>query len=370
MKLAVAINAKNEGQVIRRCIESAKQITDTIVLCDTGSTDSTVERATIACADFDLELHLARILWQDYATNQSALLRLAHAHCDFALVLDADEVVAPGSAPLLLDPAVDAYRVCRLLQGDYELWSPRIFSSAVAWRYEGKRHAYPTVATGPLGSPRIERSPLEILNLRDGASTGQDQRERFLRDAAHFRALCATNPDDARSAYYLAQSLLDAGELVAATEAFEHRISMGGGNQEEAFMAALHVARIAIVLRRLPSAVERTFERAHALRPERAEPAIYLAQWHNARGDYQRAANWAQRALLARNSDGFLVRRSHHTWLPLYELAQAYLGLGKSYDAASVLRDMLDCYPTLIPAPERVFAEQVIHLEQTQQSAC
>ncbi|NTU21786.1 glycosyltransferase family 2 protein [Brevibacillus sp. HB1.2] len=82
---------KNEESKIERCILSAKEVVDEIILVDTGSTDNTKQIA-IECGakvyDFTWTGSFAD------ARNYS----LQQATGDWILVLDADEYLAPGSA--------------------------------------------------------------------------------------------------------------------------------------------------------------------------------------------------------------------------------------------------------------------------------
>ena len=87
---------KNEEDVIARCLESAREIADEIVIVDTGSTDRTKERcARYTDKIFDFE-------WIDdfaAARNQS----FAHATCDYCLWLDADDVISDADKKKFLD---------------------------------------------------------------------------------------------------------------------------------------------------------------------------------------------------------------------------------------------------------------------------
>ena len=62
----------------------------------------------------------------------------------------------------------------------------------------------------------------------DGARSQQSQTAKFLHDAEVLRRALIDEPDNARYAFYLAQSLRDAGKPAEAITAYERRVAMGG----------------------------------------------------------------------------------------------------------------------------------------------
>lgn len=81
---------RNEAHNIERCIESLKQLTDDIVVVDSGSTDDTVARAkALGARVFSRE-------WTGYSDQKN--FGNAQAVHDFILSIDADECVSPELA--------------------------------------------------------------------------------------------------------------------------------------------------------------------------------------------------------------------------------------------------------------------------------
>lgn len=87
--VSLCMVVRNEREHLARCLQSAKPFVDEIIVADTGSNDETKEIARIFGAQvFD-------VAWEDdfsKARNHS----LSKAAGDWVLILDADEVVAPG----------------------------------------------------------------------------------------------------------------------------------------------------------------------------------------------------------------------------------------------------------------------------------
>jgi tetratricopeptide (TPR) repeat protein len=82
--LALVMIVRDESRCIRRCLRSVRGLVDQIVVLDTGSTDDTVALAQAEGAE------VSHFGWQDdFALARNAALALSH--CDWNLILDADE---------------------------------------------------------------------------------------------------------------------------------------------------------------------------------------------------------------------------------------------------------------------------------------
>lgn len=96
MKITATIICKNEREHIVDCLDSLREV-DTVVLCDTGSTDDTLARARVARPT---GLVITHFPWVDhFADARNAAL--AAAEGDWCIVIDCDEVLAPGSVAKL-----------------------------------------------------------------------------------------------------------------------------------------------------------------------------------------------------------------------------------------------------------------------------
>ncbi|HXB44983.1 MAG TPA: glycosyltransferase family 2 protein [Puia sp.] len=95
MKISVVIIAKNEASCIQKCIGSALEITQDVIVVDTGSTDDTVEISRKNNARTFLTE------WNGYgeARNMGATKALY----DWVFSLDADEIISKELASELLD---------------------------------------------------------------------------------------------------------------------------------------------------------------------------------------------------------------------------------------------------------------------------
>lgn len=101
--LSLCVIAKNEEAVLGRLLASAAPHVDEIVLCDTGSTDRTIDIA---------RRFGAKIVTSPFQDDFSAPrnVSLAAATCDWILVLDADEWLADGAGAAIRD-AIENRRI-------------------------------------------------------------------------------------------------------------------------------------------------------------------------------------------------------------------------------------------------------------------
>jgi glycosyltransferase involved in cell wall biosynthesis len=107
-RVALSMIVRDAEQDLRRCLESARDVVDEIVIADTGSTDRTLAIAA------EYNARVIQIAWEDdfaLARNQS----LAAVTADWVLMLDADEELDPAAgesiASLILRSSVSGYMV-------------------------------------------------------------------------------------------------------------------------------------------------------------------------------------------------------------------------------------------------------------------
>jgi tetratricopeptide (TPR) repeat protein len=92
---------KNEAALLPRCLASVVDVVDELVVVDTGSTDDTRSIA----ANFGARV--STFAWcDDFAAARNASLALATG--DWVLVLDADEVLAPGGGAAITHAIAEA----------------------------------------------------------------------------------------------------------------------------------------------------------------------------------------------------------------------------------------------------------------------
>ncbi|MCH2665229.1 glycosyltransferase [bacterium] len=134
--LSLCIIARDEARFLERCLESAKDRVDQIVVVDTGSSDDTLDVARKAGAI------VAEFEWiDDFSAARNCSLDIATG--DWILVLDCDEVVSPlGWTRLhevIASQRADAYRITTR---NYSQKSDRVGWQANSGDYAEEEGAY------------------------------------------------------------------------------------------------------------------------------------------------------------------------------------------------------------------------------------
>ena len=337
-QVCLSMIVRNEAAVIRRCLQSVRPLIGAWAVVDTGSTDGT--QALVREALADLPGMLLERPWQDFAHNRNQALDLARQYGDYALIVDADDVLeldAGAAWPQRLD-GPGHYLLQRIAGSDIEYRSPKLLAHAVPWRWHGVLHEYPAADPPPLLSLL---AGARVTSHPDGARSQRPLREKYLDDAAVLAAELTREPANTRTAFYLAQSLRDAGEDAPALEAYRRRAAMGGW-PEEVFYAQLQVGALLERLRAPLAEILDACLLAHDARPTRAEPLIAAARLLRAAQRYASAYLFAARAAALPLPDDLLfVDRSVHLWGARDEQALSAWYLGRIAEAESLWRALL-----------------------------
>lgn len=263
---------RNESRVIRRALDSVAGQVDSWSITDTGSTDDTPEIVAAHLAELGIPGRLHHEPFVDFGATRSAALNHALREArergdDYLLILDADEELVvrdphwkeqlDGAPLMLLQDGALAYRVMVLVPTAHD------------WHYVGRTHEYLT-SSGEVPS----RRSFDGVGLRHHGDGGSKS-DKFTRDARLLRLTLAEQPDDARSWFYLGESLLNGNiDIAAALDAYTRRAELGGF-EEEAWYAAY---RLGHCLERMmpeggdPWPTVLAHLRAWERRPWRAEP--------------------------------------------------------------------------------------------------
>lgn len=344
---------RNESAVIARCLASVRPLIGAWAIVDTGSTDGTQARVRELLAG--LPGTLQERTWVDFATNRNQALELARGHGDYALVIDADEIIEVDRGvplPARLDAAAYYLRQ-RLADSEFEYASAKLLRHDVGWRWEGVLHEYPSATP----RPAIERlDALRVCSFPDGARSRRPLRDKYLDDAAVLEEALRQEPGNTRHAFYLAQSLRDAGETQRALDAYRHRATMGGWD-EETWYSRYQVAAMLERLAADPALVIDAYLTAWDARPSRAEPLCELARYLRLQGRH--ASAWVHAraaAALPMPADLLFVDHSVYRWRARDEQAIAAYYVGRGDECAALCEALL-ADPALPPSErERIEA--------------
>ena len=309
MTICLCMIVRNEARCVGRCLESAKPLIDSWLVVDTGSTDGTQEivRRVMDGKPGDL----VERPWVDFGTNRTELATLARGKANYLLLLDADmEVSVHGFDKSKLDRDVYLVRY----EGDLDYAQKLLIRGDLHFSYVGVTHEY---LASPDAKNEAELQGLTVIHHGDGSST----RTKFVRDEALLREHLVTHPDDARSVFYLAQSLKGLGRLGEAVEVCRRRAAMPGWD-EEAWYSLYQAARLVDWMGAPQGDVLAAYFEAYNKDPKRAEPLYWLARRERLAGRYGAGMTFARAGLAVSYPKSILfVERDVYEWKLMDELS-------------------------------------------------
>lgn len=223
VKLCLNMIVKNESRIIERLLDSVKSIIDCYCICDTGSTDNTVDLINQYGVNNNIQGVVVHKPFVNFCVNRNfALEEAKKMDCDFILLIDADMklVINPSFSKDMLKIG-QSYSLKQKGYG-IEYSNLRIIDSKVKSEYYGVTHEY-------IGVEKHELlEDIYIDDVGDGGSKGNKaQRDRELLEQG-----IIDEPNNVRYYFYLANTYMDLRMFDDAIKTYQKRIDMGGWNEE------------------------------------------------------------------------------------------------------------------------------------------
>lgn len=231
--LCLNMIVKNESSIILRLLESVEPFIDSFCICDTGSTDNTIELIQTFFKNANIQGKIVQEPFRDFGYNRSfALNECIDVHnSDYILLLDADmkfqykfQNLSPKDFKSKL--VNDAYFVS---QGNDSLnyQNVRIIKNRRGFSYWGVTHEYvKSPENCVMGSFNVDE--LFINDIGDGGCK-DDKVERDIRLLTNG---LIDSPNNDRYTFYLANSYRDQGNYEQAIKFYKKRIEIGGWVEE------------------------------------------------------------------------------------------------------------------------------------------
>lgn len=296
MITGVAIVKNEEGRIVPT-LESFAPFVDRFVICDTGSTDRTVEEINRYLeSNKDAQSEILSFKFLDYSQARNQALSLADSGPGWLLMFDCDmRITGSPSFPSILNKYVgkeDAGSLpCQLGASRFDRRC--LFRSGLGfsgpgtpegWHFVGAVHE---VAVGPGEVLRLP-SPILSYDILDHSRREKRWRELDLPLLSRDRA---TNP---RSAFYYAQTLECLKEYSRAIEAYRDRIKLGG-YREDLYTSQVRIGDCQYLLGDKEAALS-SWLLAFGMAPHRAEPLEKISREMLSRGYLEAAWHYAQGA--------------------------------------------------------------------------
>ena len=354
---------KDEAAVIERCLSAVVPYIDAWLIVDTGSTDDTRARIERFMEGAGKPGEVVRRPWVDFGTNRSEALALSRSWANFSLVIDADEVFEASAGFSWPSLEGDAYQILHAQSGsDTRFYLTQLLRNSLPFRYQGVLHEV-VVCDAPHRLEKIEGAL--ITGFFDSARNQDGPAQKYAKDAQILERSLENDPDNARYAFYLAQSYRDAGQREKAADAYEKRSHINGF-EEEAWYAELMRARLLEKLGRWEPALA-AYLAAYERRPSRAETLCDLSRLHREKGQHHLAHLFANAAIqLEMPGDILFVEQDAYRWRAQDELAVSDYYLGRYAESLAASEKLLGSGD--LPASERVRVQRNLEFARSRLS--
>ena len=273
---------KNESRIIERLLESVKGKVSAAIVCDTGSTDNTMELASSWLQRNGMPGKVYQYPFVNFGASRTESYHKAQEWLKevgwdvtntWALLLDGDMLLADpiDVTALGAEDAAVAGASLKQANGSMLYSNVRLLRCSEPWICKGGTHEAWTCPDGK----RVSLYDTPVLkDYNDGGCKS----DKYSRDIRLLLEDIATNPSDCRSYFYLGQTYIGMHDWPKAIDTLKRRIAMAGWD-EETYYAKVY----------LGEALEHVGDKAQAThvwldawnsRPQRTEALMKLvAMW-------------------------------------------------------------------------------------------
>lgn len=272
---------KNESKIITRLFDSVLSVIDTYCICDTGSTDDTIQVIAKYFADKNIPGKVVSRPFDDFCTTRNFALCSCLGMSDFVLLMDADMVLTTSFAPIrpdiraVLRTYLTKYDAMKVLQGNpsYYYGNMRVVKNNGNYRYAGVTHECLS-AIRPSSEGNISKEVLCIHDISDGGC----KTDKYDRDAKLLLSGIEAEPNNSRYHFYLANTMYDTGQYDKAIEYYKKRSTMGDWQQEVWY--SHYRMGLCWMAKNNPEMAISSFLNAYAINPRRVENLFELFKYY------------------------------------------------------------------------------------------
>lgn len=304
-KVCLNMIVKNESRIITRLLSSVAPLLDGYCICDTGSTDNTIEIIETFFRERNIPGKVIQEPFRDFGYNRTYALQACESmtDMDYVLLLDADMIFwkNPSVTPAQWKQQLKRSDLFYIYQGTESFYykNARIVKNNHGFTYWGVTHEY--VNSPPnTKTCQIDKAVCFIKDIGDGGS----KQNKFLRDVALLKKGLEENPDNDRYTFYLANSLKDSGQKKEAIETYQKRIAIGGWI-EEVWYSYYNMGKCYQEMGNMDGAIRAWLDGYEAY-PQRIENLYELVQYYRTQGKNKLAQKLYEMA--RENRDTYLER--------------------------------------------------------------
>jgi hypothetical protein len=224
--LCLNMIVKNESKIITRLFDSVLSIIDCYCICDTGSTDNTVEIIENYFKDNGVSGKVVQEPFKNFCYNRNFALQSCLGMSDYVILLDADMILDVKLFDKKTLITADSFNI---IQGNDSFYyqNMRIVKNNGLFKYIGVTHEYIEI---PLNTTTtsFDKAIIFIRDIGDGGC----KNDKFERDIKLLTDGIKEEPNNARYYFYLANSYHDLGRFNEAINMYKKRITIDGWKEE------------------------------------------------------------------------------------------------------------------------------------------
>lgn len=331
-KICLTMIVKNESAIMRRCLEQAAPIVDAICICDTGSSDNTVEIIESFLQEKKIPGKVYHHTWQNFGHNRTLSASAAVEFLSengsllnswYLLLLDADMLIKKEKEFSKKDLCADVYMV-KQVNGDMAYENVRLIKASLPWECIGVTHEY-------WNSPEAKSTKRISTLWIDDKNDGGCKSDKFERDVRLLTEGLQKEPQNARYMFYLAQSYMCLQKFDEAISWYKERAKIPEFF-EEAWYAKYMIGDCYKRKDNFEEALKWYLD-AYAMNPARAEPLVRIADYYMGKQLYSLAHLFAKQAssIPYPKDQALFIEKSNYLYLPdqMLSIAGYYTAFGK-----------------------------------------
>lgn len=233
MKPILCLNmiVKNESKIITRLFNNIISIIDCYCICDTGSTDCTIDIIKNYFEEKNIPGKIIQEPFVNFSYNRNLALKACEGMSDYILLLDADMIIKLNNFNKEILQNYDHFYI---FQGNNNFYYKNIriiknnfLTNNYNYSYVGVTHEYIS-HNDFCKSSTIDKNIFFILDIGDGGC----KINKFQRDIQLLTDAINIDPNNSRNYFYLANSYYDIGNYNDAINFYKKRIDLKGWEQE------------------------------------------------------------------------------------------------------------------------------------------
>lgn len=274
--LCLNMIVKNESKIITRLLDSVISIIDCYCICDTGSTDNTIEIINNYFKDKNIKGKVVQEPFKNFCHNRNFALQSCIGMSDYIILLDADMVLEINFFNKSFLKNADYFSI---IQGNESFYyqNVRIIRNNGNFKYIGVTHEYLDTSKHSIFL-EINKNSIFIRDIGDGGC----KKNKFERDVKLLTDGIKEEPNNSRYYFYLANSYHDLGRYDEAINIYKKRIEMAGW-KEEVWYSYYRIGKCYIKQNRMADALWFLME-GYNYYPERLEGLYELMHYYRVNG--------------------------------------------------------------------------------------